>query len=144
MNSKQKAFFYTFHFKIIMHASLLCLYLRILFSHPIAPGDFTSTTQLLSFSVTNTKRSVSIPIQDDSINEGTEHFFAILSTEQNVALNPSTAIIMISDNDGMFSIIVYPVFIHGSVVYLPFSVKVKNFTYSCCIHSSNESEDHLL
>lgn len=48
---------------------------------------------------------MSIPIGDDSISEGVEQFFAGLSFEsvsaqQNIDLNPSTAVIMIGDNDG--------------------------------------------
>lgn len=87
---------------MIKHAAPLHPYLCIFISHPIAPQDYASTTKLLSFSATNTERNVSIPIRDDSISEGHEHFFASLTTEQNVSLIPSTAVIIIGDNDGMF------------------------------------------
>lgn len=80
------------------------LYCAII-SSPKAQEDFTPTTQLLLFSPTNTERSVSIPIGDDELSEGLEQFFVGLSfgsisSEQNIDLNPSTAVIMIGDNDG--------------------------------------------
>lgn len=67
--------------------------------------DYTSTTQLLTFSDTTTQHDISIFINDDNVNEGLEQFFAGLEFEsvdigKTIQLNPNTVTIKITDNDG--------------------------------------------
>ena len=68
-----------------------------------APGDYTSTTQILTFSPTNTRSTASIFIRDDNVNEALEQFFAslaLLSGSGNIQFSPRSAVIMIADDDG--------------------------------------------
>ena len=75
----------------------VCLY--------IAPGDYEPTTELLTFSATNTEYDVSISIEDDNVNEALEQFFAGLTFEStgsdgSIQLSPDTAVVLIGDDDG--------------------------------------------
>lgn len=45
-----------------------------------APGDYTSTTQLVTFAPGETLQEVSVPVEFDSLLEGDETFTAELST----------------------------------------------------------------
>ena len=69
------------------------------------PGDYISTTQVLTFGPGRAARvNVLILIVDDIVNEGIEQFFARLavtdpSTDVDVELNPNQTIIEIIDND---------------------------------------------
>ena len=72
-----------------------------------APDDFGSSSQPLTFTSSNTQRTVFIPITNDNVNEGLEEFFAnlmVMSVNGNVAVDPSSAVVMIIDDDGKLSI----------------------------------------
>ena len=77
----------------------------IFYHHFLAPDDYTSISgSLLTFSVTNTRFDVSIPVNNDNINEGIEEFLAILTFQsvvgENIQLVPDQATVQINDNDG--------------------------------------------
>ena len=68
-----------------------------------APGDYVSTTQILTFS--STRRTVTVPVQtiDDGLFEGDEIFEGILSLpsagSDRVTLRDFRAAATIEDND---------------------------------------------
>ena len=68
-----------------------------------APGDYTSVTQLLTFTPSTTQLSVSIPIIDDNVVESTEAFISqltgLIPSDAAVILSPNEAVIQIIDND---------------------------------------------
>jgi len=70
---------------------------------PPAPTDYTSTSQLLTFSDTNTRDGVTIPIIDDNINEAIEQFLGhltLVTSGVNVQLSPQQTEVQIIDDDG--------------------------------------------
>ena len=70
---------------------------------PPAPTDYTSTSQLLTFSATNTREDVTIPITDDNIDEAVEQFLGRLTLETSgvsVQLSPQETEVQIIDDDG--------------------------------------------
>ena len=74
-----------------------------------APKDYTRTSQQLTFSATNTRQVVTIPITDDTIVEDVEEFLGRLSlvtTGVSVQLSPQdTKVQIIDDNDSKCSLI---------------------------------------
>ena len=75
----------------------------ILFSH-IAPGDYTTVTQTLTFNSTTSSVDIQVPIIDDDLLEDPEMFFGMISnpSDSRVTLNPARANVTIEDfEDGM-------------------------------------------
>ena len=73
----------------------------------LSTSDYTSTDQILTFSSTNTRIIVPVPIQDDDVFENDEVFLANLEpdTANSVVfaiIQPEQATLRILDNDGMF------------------------------------------
>ena len=70
----------------------------------LAPRDYAAViSQPLSFNLSTTSVSVSIPIVDDDLDEENEDFFANLDyniVRPNVVLDPNVTRILIEDNDG--------------------------------------------
>jgi len=70
---------------------------------PPDPTDYTSTTQLLTFSATNTREDVTIPITDDNIDEAIEQFLGsltLVTSGVSVQLSPQQTEVRIIDDDG--------------------------------------------
>ena len=71
----------------------------------LAPSDYTSISEVLTFSSTVTRESVVIAINDDETNENIEEFIASLTFDGTVVggitLRPDRATVEIMDNDGM-------------------------------------------
>ena len=81
-----------------MHKGLL--YLIYLLA---APSDYTATSVDLTFTPGVNSLTVSVPIIDNGILEGTEQFFGDLSTsDPDVDLRPQRTTIKITDDDGNF------------------------------------------
>ena len=76
-----------------------------------APADYTSMSQQLTFSATNTQVEVTIPISDDNIDENLEHFLGrltLLASDVTVQLSPQEVQVQIIDNNGKwFNICMY-------------------------------------
>ena len=70
-----------------------------------APGDYVTTTQLLVFGPAVTQINVSLPIADDDVNEAVEQFMVelVFDGDSSIVLAPSTAVVMIVDDDGKTS-----------------------------------------
>lgn len=71
----------------------------------LSSSDYTSVDQLLTFSSTNTTITVSVPIQDDNIDEDDEYLRMRIeldpaSGQTNVQLMPDQAQLFIQDDDG--------------------------------------------
>ena len=69
------------------------------------PDDYLLTEETLLFSPTDTVFDVTIPITDDNVYESTEDFLAQLSKDTTIGgvlIEPDTAIIEITDDDGEF------------------------------------------
>ena len=68
-----------------------------------APDDYTSVTQMLTFTLSNTRHSVSIPIVDDGVAESPERFISqirgVTTTGFDVTFRPNEAMIEIIDDD---------------------------------------------
>ena len=68
-----------------------------------APGDYTSVTQLLTFTPSTTRLSVSIPITNDNVTESPEALISrltgLIPNDTSVVLNPDEAVIQIIDDD---------------------------------------------
>ena len=65
------------------------------------------TTQVLTFTSTESEQFVTIPIIDDTFFEFQEHFFGELTqlpVEVNVILSPDEVTVLVNDNDGMFEV----------------------------------------
>ena len=63
--------------------------------------DFTSIQITVTFSPQETIAQARVPITDDSIVEDTEHFTALMSTNNpNVVIGDDTATVTILDNNG--------------------------------------------
>ena len=68
-----------------------------------APSDYTATSVDLTFTPGVNSLTVSVPIIDNGILEGTEQFFGDLSTsDPDVDLQPQRTTIRIADDDGKF------------------------------------------
>ena len=69
----------------------------------IAPGDYSTVIDLLTFTPTNTAAEIVVPITDDDIFEPSPEDFAALlalvTTDANVVVEPSLATIRITDDD---------------------------------------------
>ena len=69
----------------------------------IAPGDYSTVIDLLTFTPTNTAAEIVVPITDDGIFEPSPEDFAALlalvTTDANVVVAPSLATIRITDDD---------------------------------------------
>jgi hypothetical protein len=70
-----------------------------------APGDYTSTSGVVTFTPGQTGRTVTVPIVDDAADEVNETFQLTLSAPSGAALADPTGVGTIVDNDrnGMFS-----------------------------------------
>ena len=63
--------------------------------------DYVATSSDLTFNATTSSQTVTIPILEDSIVEGSETIIVTLtSTDPAAILNPQSASISIEDNDG--------------------------------------------
>ena len=66
----------------------------------VDPADYDRTTSLLTFTPAVNNHQVSVTINDDSIREGNEIFFAQLDAQgQPVITNPDVATVTIKDNN---------------------------------------------
>jgi len=86
----------------------------------MAGSDYTATTQTVNFSNGDTaNKTVSIPILDDTVVEGSETVNLALSSPTGGATlgNPSTATLTITDNDGGPTLTVSPatILVGGSI-----------------------------
>ena len=73
---------------------------------PPAPTDYTSISRELTFSATNTREDVAIPITDDNIDEAIEQFLGrltMVTSGVSVILSPDQATVQIIDDDGKYS-----------------------------------------
>ena len=71
----------------------------------LSTSDYTSANQTLTFSPTTTRMTISVPIQDDNIDEDDEYFIGRLEldpsgSEKNVQIQPDEAQLLILDDDG--------------------------------------------
>ena len=70
-------------------------------SHISAMVDYTVTSSDLTFEAATSSQTVTIPIVDDDIVEGSETIIVTLtSADPAVILNPPSASVTIEDNDG--------------------------------------------
>ena len=72
----------------------------------LSSSDYTSLDQILTFSPTNTGIMISVPIQDDDLDEVDETFLAHLALDQtesalSALIQPDEATLTITDDDGM-------------------------------------------
>lgn len=75
--------------------------MELLFYVHLDTKDYTGGEQTLTFKIGALSASISIPIEDDKINELTERFTAQLFNPQGMTIGPSnTATVDITDNDG--------------------------------------------
>ena len=80
-----------------------------------APDDYADTRQEIVLSATDTRGSISIPIELDSLIEGTESFEVVLSLPENsplsdgVVFDPMTATVTIIDTDSLPTLRISPV-----------------------------------
>ena len=74
-----------------------------MYSHFLAPGDYTETRETFTFSPTESQFAINIPINDDDILERTEQFFAraelVSSDATGVIIMPDESVISILDED---------------------------------------------
>ena len=76
---------------------------------PPAPTDYTSTSQQLTFSATNTREDVAIPITDDNIDEAIEQFLGrltLVTSGVSVQLSPQQTEVRIIDDDGNLMLLI--------------------------------------
>ncbi|RME19991.1 MAG: PKD domain-containing protein, partial [Candidatus Zixiibacteriota bacterium] len=95
----------------------------------VAGSDFTAVGGTLSFAHGETSKTVTVPIVDDSLNEGDETFSLDLSNPTNGATlgTPSTAAVTIVDNDPVPSVSVGPASItegDSGTAYMQFSISM--------------------
>ena len=68
---------------------------------PLAMVDYTVTSSDLTFDAATSSQTVTIPILEDDIVEGSETITVTLtSTDPAAILNPQSASVTIEDNDG--------------------------------------------
>ena len=93
----------TFIFQIFLRETLFTIPCHFHSTIPIAPGDYTSTIELLTFTPGRTSLTVSVPTMDDSIFETDEIFEGILSLpvggSDRISLRDERAAAVIEDND---------------------------------------------
>ena len=65
----------------------------------VAPDDYTTTSGTLSFSAEQLSHAVSVPIIDDTDDEGTEAFTVSLSDASGLSIGTATATVNILDDD---------------------------------------------
>ena len=65
----------------------------------VSPGDYTTTSGTLSFSAEQLSHAVSVPIIDDTDDEGTEAFTVSLSNASGASIGTATATVNILDDD---------------------------------------------
>ena len=67
----------------------------------LATVDYIVTSSDLAFDATTSSQTVTIPILEDNLFEGSETIIVTLtSTDSAAILNPSSASVIIEDNDG--------------------------------------------
>ena len=66
-----------------------------------AGADYTSTSGTLTFSAGSRTRTISVPVVDDTTDEGDETFTVTLSTPSNATILDGTGTGTITDNDGV-------------------------------------------
>ena len=74
----------------------------------IAPGDYTTVANMLTFNQTTSSVDIRVPVIDDDLLEDDELFIGMISSPSDfcVTLNPATANVTIEDfGDGMCSIV---------------------------------------
>ena len=78
-----------------------CIMICSLFSY-IAPDDYVTVVQTLTFNSTTSSVGIQIPITDDNLLEDDEMFFGMISNpgDPRVMLDPSRAKVTIGDNEG--------------------------------------------
>lgn len=64
-----------------------------------APSDYTHTTGTLTFNPGDTSKTFQVPIADDPVFEGLEHFAVALSNPVNAAFTQGTSRVALVDND---------------------------------------------
>ena len=64
-----------------------------------AGADYTAATDMLAFEAGETEKTISVPVADDPLAEGSETFMLTLSNPANASLGTSTATGTIMDND---------------------------------------------
>lgn len=65
----------------------------------VAPSDYSATSGPISFSPGATTRTVSVPVQGDTLYEGNETFTLSLSAAANATISRATATATITDDD---------------------------------------------
>ena len=71
--------------------------------YPSAPSDYTSTSQSVTFAPNEQTRTVTVPIVNDQIDEGSESFSAEISLPSGstgVNIGDAVATATIQDDDG--------------------------------------------
>ena len=75
-------------------------------STAVSPSDYTSVDMILTFSPTNNRIIVPVPLVDDDIDEENETFSAHLELNQSnndlILISPKYASLLIVDDDGIF------------------------------------------
>lgn len=76
----------------------------MVFLFETAPGDYSATTEILTFSSTMTTVPVTVNINEDNLLENVEFFFGMLgyndpADQSQVILDPEVARVSITDND---------------------------------------------
>ena len=64
-----------------------------------AGSDYTAVSGVLNFGINDTTKTISIPIQNDLLSEGTETFSVILSNPSSGGIENDTATVTIVDDD---------------------------------------------
>jgi uncharacterized repeat protein (TIGR01451 family) len=64
-----------------------------------SPGDYTATGVRLTFAPGETRKTVSVPVKGDLLDEINETFFVILSSSNNATLSRGRGLGTITDND---------------------------------------------
>lgn len=72
--------------------------------YSIAPGDYASTSQVLTFSPGTRRLTVSVQTSNDALFEGDETFEAVLTLpsvgSERITLRDERAAAIVEDNDG--------------------------------------------
>ena len=77
-------------------------FVNIVLYLPSAPDDYLEQSGTVDLTSSSTKQCISIPIEDDSIDESDQECFvlSLSSDSTDVTVSPATATICIEDNDG--------------------------------------------
>ncbi|MEE9342643.1 MAG: Calx-beta domain-containing protein, partial [Gammaproteobacteria bacterium] len=62
-------------------------------------GDYTATTGTVSFAPAETSKTISVPINDDALAEGTESFTVTLSNNANAVIGDGSGLASIIDDE---------------------------------------------